>query len=52
VTTLVRSQFPTCHSPNQRSQPRDGKDEKAPQGAFLLAKYLHECMEQFLPEYT
>jgi hypothetical protein len=36
---LARSQFKTCHSPNQRLFVyflRDGKSRKAPKGAFLL----------------
>jgi hypothetical protein len=36
---LARSQFRTCHSPNQRtqlSQGWEGKIKKAPKGAFLL----------------
>ena len=36
---LARSQFRTCLSLNQRTQfiqPRDGKKQKAPFGAFLL----------------
>lgn len=31
---LARSQFLTCHSPNQRSQPRDGKDKKGRKALF------------------
>jgi hypothetical protein len=33
---LARSQFRTCHSPNQRIQPRDGKEQKGSSEPFLL----------------
>ena len=37
---LARSQFRTCHSPNQRIQPRDGKEQKHSSECFFLAKYF------------
>ena len=41
---LARSQFPTCHSPNQRIQPRDGKDKKGRKALFL---WLSICMRKW-----
>lgn len=47
---LARSQFRTCHSPNQRTTTQGWEGKKAPQGAFLLAdKYR---MLNFFPHET
>jgi hypothetical protein len=42
VTMLVRLLCLTFHSPNQRIQPRDGKEQKSTLGCFFVGYTLNQ----------